>query len=103
MLDHLCTPWSWQSLCICNPVSQSSIQIFQRGLFIPRTNAIHVDTLGCPFITHSLCHLQNTSFGACIRSDIDVPDERNDGGNVDDLARPLQLEQSLADLLRRYE
>lgn len=74
-----------------------------RGFFIPGANTIHVDALGCPFITHGFCHLQNTSLCACICSDVDVSDKRNDGCNVDDLAWPLQLEESLADLLRCYE
>lgn len=75
----------------------------EEGVFIPRANTIYIDTLGCPFITHGLCHLQHTSFRASVRSDIDVTNERNDGRNVDYLPGPLQLEQSFPDLLSRHE
>lgn len=78
-------------------------RLIEQGSFIPRANAIYVDTLGCPFITHGFCHLKDASFRACIRSDIDIADERNDGGNIDYLSRPLQLEQPLTDLLRSHE
>ncbi len=54
-----------------------------------------------PFIAESLGHLQHTSLGGCISRDVCHCDKRREGCDVDDLARPAQLDQVHTELLSR--
>lgn len=63
---------------------------------LPWTNAVDIDALAGPLVAHCLCHLQHASLGTRVCRDVHVCDERDDGSNVDDFARPLQLEKFLA-------
>lgn len=85
------------------PLSVDEAQCSWAVAYIARTNAIHIDALGGPFVAHCLCHLQDASFGTRVRCDVDVSYEGDDGSNVDDLAGTLELEQFLADFLRRHK
>jgi len=65
----------------------------------PWTYTVNADALARPLIAESLCDLEYTAFGGSIRRNVVVRDVRDDGGNVNDLARSIEFQKLLAELL----